>query len=212
MPHLVLLGDSVLDNAAYTAGGPPVIDQVAQRLPAGWKATLCAIDGSMSDDIGAQLARLPPDATHLLLSVGGNDALMRADVLQAPVAVSGEAFALLHAAATDFEAGYRRMLDACLTRGLPLVTCTIYHGNFPDPVYQQCVAVALTVFNDVILRVAAEHRLRVLDLRSICTGPADYANPIEPSSHGGAKIADAIVSAIVGPADALCEARLLRRP
>jgi len=145
MPHLVLLGDSVLDNAAYTAGGPPVIDQVAQRLPAGWKATLCAVDGSMSDDIGAQLARLPPDATHLLLSVGGNDALMRADVLQAPVAVSGEAFALLHAAATDFEAAYRRMLDACLARG-------------------------------------------------------------------GAKIADAIVSAIVGPADALREARLLRRP
>jgi len=210
MPHLVLLGDSVLDNGAYTAGGPPVIEQVAQRLPAGWKATLCAVDGSMADDIAAQLARLPSDATHLLLSVGGNDALMRADVLQTPVAVSGEAFALLHAAVRDFDAAYRRMLDACIARGLPLVTCTIYHGNFPDPVYQQCVAVALTVFNDAILRVAADHGLAVLDLRSICTLPADYANPIEPSSQGGAKIADAIVSALIGPTDGLREARLLR--
>jgi hypothetical protein len=34
MMHIVLLGDSVVDNAAYTNGGPDVIAQVRQLLPA----------------------------------------------------------------------------------------------------------------------------------------------------------------------------------
>ena len=33
MQHLVLLGDSILDNGAYTAGGPAVIEQVRAILP-----------------------------------------------------------------------------------------------------------------------------------------------------------------------------------
>lgn len=52
--------------------------------------------------------------------------------------------------------------------------------------------IALTPFNDVILRVAFEFGLGVIDLRAICTEAADYANPIEPSGLGGAKIAKAI--------------------
>jgi hypothetical protein len=36
----------------------------------------------------------------------------------------------------------------------------------------------------------------VIDLRLVCTEPADYANPIEPSSGGGEKIARAIVTAL----------------
>ena len=49
------------------------------------------------------------------------------------------------------------------------------------------------VFNDVILRVGIEFGLAMIDLRFVCSSPADYANPIEPSSIGGAKIARAIV-------------------
>jgi len=29
VPHVVLLGDSIFDNAAYAAGGPAVIDHLA---------------------------------------------------------------------------------------------------------------------------------------------------------------------------------------
>jgi hypothetical protein len=32
MPHIVLLGDSIFDNAPYTRGGPDVISQVRQLL------------------------------------------------------------------------------------------------------------------------------------------------------------------------------------
>lgn len=197
MPHLVLLGDSVIDNGAYTGGGPAVIDQVRQCLGAGWTATLRAVDGSTTADIGAQLEDLPADATHLLLSVGGNDALMRADLLDTPVDDSGEALLLLAEAAATFEQAYRAVVQDCLAPGAALVVCTIYHGNFPDEDFRRRSAVALGVFNDVIIRTAIAHALPVLDLRSICRLPDDYANPIEPSSIGGAKIAAAIARALI---------------
>lgn len=33
MPHIVLLGDSIFDNAADVPGEPPVIEQLRARLP-----------------------------------------------------------------------------------------------------------------------------------------------------------------------------------
>jgi hypothetical protein len=201
VPHLILLGDSVLDNSAYTAGGPDVITQVRQQLPVKWQASLYARDGSTTEEIPVQLTELPADATHLLLSVGGNNAILRAELLDTPVVSSGEALLLLEEATREFEAAYRKMLDACLRFNLPLVICTIYNGNFPDLNYQRRVAAALTAFNDVIIRVAVEKQLRVIDLRLICNSSTDYANPIEPSSIGGGKIARAIVRAVteLGP-------------
>jgi hypothetical protein len=47
----------------------------------------------------------------------------------------------------------------------------------------------------VILRVAFELGIDVVDLRAVCSQPADYANPIEPSGEGGRKIADAVARA-----------------
>ena len=75
MPHVVLLGDSIFDNAAYVAGGPDVVRQLRDILPSGWRATLNALDGAVIADLPQQLQKLPSDATHLVVSVGGNDAL-----------------------------------------------------------------------------------------------------------------------------------------
>ncbi|HEY8608178.1 MAG TPA: SGNH/GDSL hydrolase family protein [Noviherbaspirillum sp.] len=200
MAHIVLLGDSIFDNGSYTGGGPDVIRQVRERLPAGWKGTLLAVDGATTRGIDTQLTRLPGDATHLVLSVGGNDALGAQHILRAGVGTVAEAMTVLAETAAGFEASYRKVADACLRRRLPLTICTIYNGNFPDAKYQQAVSTALAAFNDAIIRVGIRNGLTVLDLRQICSEPADYANPIEPSSRGGAKIAAAIVRAIAGPA------------
>jgi GDSL-like Lipase/Acylhydrolase family len=199
MPHVVLLGDSVLDNGAYTDGGPDVIAQVRKQLPKGWRGSLLAVDGSTTEDIPAQLSAFPPDATHCFLSVGGNDAILRAEVLDARVQSSGEALLLLAEVGREFEEKYRKAVEACLSLSLPLVVLTIYHGNFPDPRYQRVVATALTVFNDVIIRTATEMRLMLIDTRFVCNSPADFANPIEPSSVGGEKIARAIARAATEP-------------
>jgi len=196
MPHLVLVGDSIFDNAAYTRGGPDVVTQLRRLLPSGWAATLLAVDGDRTEDVDQQLANLPPDASHLILSVGGNDALAHGDLLTRPAKSVPEVLDLLAEAAGAFERRYRRLIGRLLNRKLPLTVCTIYNGNFPDPLFQRVATTALCVFNDAIVRAGLEHKLEIIDLRLVCTQPADYANPIEPSSVGGAKIARAILEAV----------------
>lgn len=197
MPHIVLLGDSIFDNSKYVQPEPDVVAQLQGLLPAGWKASLRAVDGSITNDVALQLGSLPPDATHLVLSVGGNDLLGCAgDLLQTPVAMSSDAFRLLGRVADAFESTYRRLVDACLVTGLPLVVCTVYDGNFDDAEFQAAARLAVAAFNDRILRLALEKGLRAIDLRLVCAKAEDYANPIEPSAIGGKKIARAIWQAI----------------
>jgi hypothetical protein len=199
VPHVVLLGDSIFDNGAYTGGKPDVLTQLRSVLPPSWKASLLAHDGATTEGIPAQLARLPHDATHLALSVGGNNALMRENLLQAPAASTAEAIEMLADAVGDFETAYRKTIAACLAHHLPLVICTIYNGNFDDARYRRLTRTAIALFNDVIVRTAVENRLKVIELRLVCSRPEDYANPIEPSSIGAAKIARAIANAVTGP-------------
>lgn len=198
MPHVVLLGDSIFDNGAYTSGGPEVIAQLRSLLPSGWVASLAAVDGARIDDVFRQLERLPRDASHLVLSVGGNDALAHSELLEGPAASAPQLLGFLADAAESFEGRYRRLVGQLLERELPLTVCTIYNGNFPDRGFQRLASTALCVFNDPILRIAFEQRLTVIDLRLVCNEAADYANPIEPSSRGGAKIADAILRWLQG--------------
>src|SRR5437868_2825330 len=95
MGHVILLGDSIFDNAAYLAGRPAVVDQVRAGLPSGWVATLLALDGSAIADVHDQLAQVPSDATHLVISVGGNDTLGEVAALGQPVRTVGEGLRLL---------------------------------------------------------------------------------------------------------------------
>jgi hypothetical protein len=196
MPHVVLLGDSIFDNGVYVAGGPDVVTHLERALPDGWQATLAAIDGATTEDMAIQYRRIPSDATHLVLSIGGNDALMNVDILERGASSAGEALWMLADVRDAFAARYEGVLRELVGRGLPLTVCTIYEGNFPDARMQRLAATALTVFNDAILRQAIRAGLSVIELRLVCTDPADYANPIEPSVQGGAKIARAIASAV----------------
>jgi hypothetical protein len=198
MSHLVLLGDSIFDNAAYTGREPDVITHVRSILPAPWKATLRAVDGSTTEDLPDQLPRVPEDASHLVVSIGGNDALGHTDLLDTPVRSTAEALELFGERVGAFEESYRRALAEVLRLERPTIVCTIYNGNLPDS-QARIARVALMMFNDAIQRTAHEHGLPVIDLRLVCTDPEDYANPIEPSGRGGAKIARAIVKLLGAP-------------
>ncbi len=194
MTHVVLLGDSVFDNASYVvSGGADVLTHVRGRAHEGWGATLLAVDGSVVEDVHRQLQRVPTEATHLVISSGGNDALNRAHIIEESAGSTAEVLLRLAAVAEEFEAGYRRMLRAALGTGKPTAVCTVYYPRFPDALAQRLAVTALTVFNDAIIRAAFAEGVPLLDLRLICDEDADYANPIEPSEAGGAKIADAII-------------------
>ena len=196
MNHLVLLGDSIFDNARYVPGRPPVIEQVGRALP-GWRATLVAVDGHTVDDISFQVQRIPPDATHLVLSIGGNDALGASYLLREPAVTVGDGLEKLAEGLRDFQRDYVGMIERLIAVGKPLLVCTIYDLI---PVLSVADRVGLNGFNDVILRVAIAAGLPVIDLRHVCTHVDDYSpmSPIEPSVVGGAKIAEAIARAVTG--------------
>lgn len=196
--HIALLGDSIFDNSSYTKGLPDVVTHLRALLPVGFKASLFAVDGSTTADLGDQLTDIPSDVTRAVVSIGGNNALLNADLLNLPVASTQEALLLFGERVAEFEASYRAALAAVLTRLPNTTVCTIYNGNLPDD-QAPSARVALMMFNDVILRAAFHSRLPVVDLRPVCAEPSDYANPIEPSGSGGAKIARAIAASLGVP-------------
>ncbi len=89
--HVALLGDSIFDNRSYTRGEPDVVTHLRRLLPPHWRASLLAVDGSVSLDLVEQLPGVSSDVTHLVISAGGNDALMYSDLLNRPVSSTHEA-------------------------------------------------------------------------------------------------------------------------
>ena len=151
MNHLVLLGDSIFDNRAYVAGGPAVIDQVKKTVPAGWKASLLAVDGNTSVQVPDQIEQLPSDCTHLVLSAGGNDAIGCLDLMGTPVPNLMGALGTLSKMLAEFEQSYKALMTGLLSLNKPLMVCTIYDSvpGLVDP-----LKLALALFNDVIIRNA----------------------------------------------------------
>jgi hypothetical protein len=192
MAHVVLLGDSIFDNARYVPAGWSVVEQLRKVLPNAWRASLAAVDGAGAEDVTAQLARAPSDATHLVVSAGGNNALDYSNlILNAPAGSFAEVLSQLAAIRLEFQAEYHAMLEGVLEIGKPTLLCTVY-DSIPglDPAEHS----GLCLFNDVILREAFAAGLPVIDLRSVCRSAADYSSvsPIEPSDRGGGKIAEAV--------------------
>lgn len=198
MPHIVLLGDSIFDNAPYVARGTEVSAQLRAQLGPRHRVSLLARDGHLLADMPAQVARLrelPEPPGWLVVSCGGNDVLSLVMAMQTPVPSVIEAAELLASWQAAFRDDYRRMLELVQSWKTPVAIATIYDAV---PGLPSGLRTALAPFNDVILREASERGLPVLDLRVACADPADYASssPIEPSAQGGRKIAAAIAELV----------------
>jgi hypothetical protein len=194
--HVALLGDSVFDNQAYTGDEPDVVAHLRAILPQSWRATLYAQDGATTAAITRQAGAVAPDVSHVVLSVGGNDALANIDLLDTPVRSTAEALELFQLRIERFERDYRSAVGAVLALARPTVLCTIYNGQLPAERQARNARMALMMFNDAIQRTALDLGLSVIELRAVCSEPSDYANAIEPSGAGGAKIAASIAHAV----------------
>ena len=193
--HVALLGDSIFDNRAYTGRQPDVAQHLRVALGAAARVTLLAVDGTTTFDIGPQIDRVSADVTDVILSVGGNDALMHAALLGTPVRSTADALDMFGAAIDAFAVSYRHVLEALTELRKPLTVCTIYDVAFPPPQGSRA-RVALTMFNDTIQRAALAVGARIVELRDIATEHEDFVNAIEPSGRGGAKIARAIAASL----------------
>ncbi len=175
------------------AGELDVRKQLAALLPAG-DCVSSARDGAVIASIGEQLARIPSDATHIVVSVGGNDALQASNILDARVSSMIAAMELLAKVAEKLRREYARLLAQLASTRLPVAVCTIYDPHFPDARLRRTGTTALSVLNDAITREAFARRFALVDLRLVCvTRDEDFANAVQPSAIAGAKIARAIV-------------------
>jgi hypothetical protein len=191
MAHLILLGDSIFDNSLYVPGGPALVEQVRRSVPPDCRVTLLAVDGHTTGGTLEQLKRLPGDATHLIVSVGGNDGLQESSVLGQSAITVSHALVHIHALRERFRENYRKVLEALVAAAHPAAVCTVYNAI---PGLPEAELAALGMINEVILFEAFRARLPVLDLRLICNEAADYSeiSAIEPSTRGGLKIARVI--------------------
>lgn len=187
----MLAGDSVFDNKAYVARRQSVPELLQRQLSPENVVSLLAVDGDVAADVAKQLASVPSGATHVLLSVGGNDALGCLALMEEKCSTVFEAVNKLWVAQNLFSDDYQKATGQLTQLGLPCAICTIYDGvpNLPEG-----LKTALSLFNDVIVREALKYGFKVLDLRELFSQDEDFSevSPIEPSATGGAKLAIAI--------------------
>jgi hypothetical protein len=198
MPHIALLGDSVIDNKAYVGGGPDVAEQLKKIAPEQWKVTRLAVDGAVTSGVLRQIESVPTDATHLVISAGGNDALAQSGILKSEARSVEEVLARLAKIQDSFRADYNRMLKAAAGRNLPTALCTVYDPRFQNPIERRLGSLALSVINDAITREVFARGLTLLDLRIMFNNDRDFANAIEPSVQGGMKLAQSIYRFTLG--------------
>ena len=163
MSHVVLLGDSIFDNAAYVNSGPAVIDQLRGKLPDGWRASLLAVDGHITMNVLTQLENLPGDATHLVVSVGGNDALNISPIFSDAASSVAEVFDRFAIIQNNFRRDYAAMLAKVLSHNKPATVCTIYDAI---PGLDPPRVTGLALFNDVIFREACNRWAFLLEVLS----------------------------------------------
>jgi hypothetical protein len=189
--HVAMLGDSVFDNASYLAGDPDVRAQLQSVLTEAEVSSI-ARDGAVIADIAMQLRQIPRSVTHIVVSIGGNDALCASGVIDERAGSVADALEKLANVRDQFDRSYSSMLELLLEPSLPVACCSIYEPRFPDLARRRAAAAALAILNDVITRRVFTKRASLIDLRLVCDEDADFANPIEPSAIGGEKIARAI--------------------
>lgn len=188
--HIVLLGDSILDNAPYVGASPAVSDQLKEAVAdRGWSVTLRAVDGAKMQHVASQMTTLPPNASLLLLSIGGNDGLAELGSLKQcgynPLRLASEVRRIL----SQFETDYCRTLDMILQTKIRLVVCTIYQPYFENSRVLTTVTTAgVWLINRIIVAAARARHIPVIDLWQVFDRKEDFANSIEPGVPGGHKL------------------------
>lgn len=195
--RIILLGNSIIDNGAYVKSDEPCVTEQLQALRPTDLVARRALDGAVCADVlRTQLGDFEPN-DYIVLSCGGNDALRNIELLDAAFeTVSRDVLVRLWELREGFRSDYGALLDVLAATGRSVLAMTVYNPCFLGcgmaAEDQQAAESALSIYNDVIQQEARARSFDVLEIRAIFADEADYANPIEPSANGGAKLAAAV--------------------
>ena len=220
---IILLGDSIIDNKSYVSSNELDVTEHLEKLF--YDESNIAIENHAVDgDTMYQLERdhldsnLLSDATHIVVSIGGNDLLYNISFLQTTSKLSkvmgkgamigkwglkelnpsrNKVFEETYfEIIKPFKKQYETIVANLSNHRANLLLCTVYEGDLVDSDEFSDVnnssKTMVSIFNDIVYRTANKYGADVLELRDIFVSSEDYANPIEPSHIGGGKLAKAI--------------------
>jgi hypothetical protein len=220
---LLLLGDSIIDNKSYVLPGELDVTEHLKKLYSdqpGILITNNAVDGDTMFNLEYKHldSEEVENASHIVVSIGGNDLLHNISFLQKTSELSevlGKDARIGKWGARElnpsrnkvfeetyfeiikpFTKQYETIVANLSSHRANLLLCTVYEGDLVDSDEFSDVnnssKTMVSIFNDIVYRTANKYHADVLELRDIFVRPEDYANPIEPSHIGGGKLAKAI--------------------
>lgn len=185
---IVLLGDSILKNNAYTSNGKSVQELLEERTKG--KSYCFAMDDSKINNLYSQISKIPNDLnspyTTIFVSGGGNDILSK--YVERHTAKDNELEIIFNA--------YVHLLQALHTKmnKTRIILLDIYYPF--DSKYKKYHHL-INEWNKMLYEYAANPKNNidgVLRISSIIRKSDDFSEGIEPSNSGGEKIVDAILS------------------
>lgn len=179
--HIVLIGDSVLNNSIYVPFGKSVFDILKTKTP---NIFNFAKDGATINDCYSQLDKIPTElnktGTYIFISAGGNDILNMNEKLEEPIIkrLFNNYMELIKSVRTKFEGAKINVLN------LYLPTSPHYQS------YKQTVNQWNALINEYSSKVGEMYN--VINLDTLLTTPSDFIYDIEPSESASQKIANVI--------------------
>ena len=220
---ILLLGDSIIDNKSYVLSNELDVTEHLKVLcldDINTKVENHAVDGDTMYDLEKDQLGLNKlsDASHIIVSIGGNDLLQNISFLQTTSELSkvmgkgamigkwgvkelnpsrNKVFEETYFEIIEpFKKQYETIVANLSNHRANLLLCTVYEGDLVDSDEFSDVnnssKTMVSIFNDIVYRTANKYGADVLELRDIFVRSEDYANPIEPSHIGGGKLAKAI--------------------
>jgi hypothetical protein len=186
---IVLLGDSILKNNAYTSDGKSVEDILIEKT---YGKTYCyATDHSKIVDVYNQISKIPLELnsqnTLLFLSAGGNDILTHY--------VDQEGDVEDERALQPMFSAYKKLIESIQIR-LPKAKLYLLDIYYPNNLKYKQYHTIINTWNGMIYDYANDPKNNisgVFKVSGILTQEDDFSFGIEPSSKGGQKIAESIL-------------------
>jgi len=175
---IILMGDSVLNNANYVPEGKSVYDSLKTKLS---NVINVAKDGATISDLYGQLDKIPVDLnnsnTYIFISAGGNDILNKRTELS-------------NTEISQLFDSYMEFLNALKTK-LGSVNVNIMNLYLPANPRYQSYKTSINQWNQLIEASSSKigETYNVIDLYTLLTNTNDFVYDIEPSESASDKIA-----------------------
>lgn len=178
---VILMGDSVLNNANYVSAGNSVYDILKKKLS---KVINVAKDGATISDLYTQLDKIPVELnntdTYIFISAGGNDILNQRREL------TSNDIRRLFDTYMDFLKALRAKLGS--------TKINIINLYLPSNPRFQSYKASIDQWNQLIKQNSNKigEMYNIVDFHSLLTSPDDFVYDIEPSESASNKIANLI--------------------